>query len=120
MVDDDDDLDAVPLFADGRPLFWRLDGETVKPASAREFAEGTAVEQRRIGYDRVGATTVSTVFLAVDHGIGRTREPVLFETMLFGGPWMGMTWRYQRLDEAVNGHYRIVESLRRGDPPQAR
>lgn len=48
---------------------------------------------RRSGTDLPGAVRVSTVFLGLDH-FGRVGEPVLWETMIFGGAHDGYQARY--------------------------
>ena len=59
--------------------------------------------------DRVVAKTekdgvsVSTVFLGIDHSF-EEGEPVLFETMIFGGDRDEDMWRYSTWDEAEKGH----------------
>lgn len=45
---------------------------------------------------------VSTVFLGIDHGWGGV--PLLFETMVFGGPRNDFQMRYGTWDQAVAGH----------------
>ena len=51
---------------------------------------------------------VSTVFLGIDHNVSMdTSEPVLFETMVFGGEYNEEQWRYKTWDEAMSGHERI-------------
>lgn len=64
--------------------------------------------------DRVVAQTnvtddirVSTVFLGIDHGNGEG-EPILFETIVFGGEHDGRTERYSTWNEAQKGHNNIV------------
>lgn len=47
--------------------------------------------------------TVSTVFLAFDHG-WEPGKPVLFETMVFGGEDDGYIRRYHTWEEAERGH----------------
>ena len=67
------------------------------------FEQGDDV--RRVGLDENdGGVRVSTVFLGLDHGFGRG-EPVLFETMVFGGSHDGDQKRYATWDEAVAGHH---------------
>lgn len=51
---------------------------------------------------------VSTVFLGIDHNFGTSGTPVLFETMIFGGPHDQYTERYTTWDDAINGHYEAV------------
>ena len=55
---------------------------------------------------------VSTVFLGMDHSFGREGGPVLFETMVFGGPLDGEQDRYRTIDEARAGHAAMVERAR--------
>lgn len=63
---------------------------------------------RHIGHTVVGNAEVSTVFLGIDHGFGRG-EPILFETMIFGGEHNGYQERYCTWKEAEEGHKRAVE-----------
>lgn len=42
-------------------------------------------------------------FLSMDHSFGHGR-PLLYETMIFGGPHHGEQWRYSTRSEAVEGH----------------
>jgi hypothetical protein len=58
---------------------------------------------------------VSTVFLGLDHSFGRG-EPLLFETMIFGGPHDETQDRYATRQAAINGHAHYV-ALARGDEP---
>jgi hypothetical protein len=54
-------------------------------------------------FDNEKGITVSTVFLGIDHGFGGDR-PVLFETMIFGGPYNDHQVRYCTWAEAEHGH----------------
>jgi hypothetical protein len=47
---------------------------------------------------------VSTVFLGIDHGFVDGKPPVLWETMIFGGPHDGWQDRYTSVEEARKGH----------------
>jgi hypothetical protein len=74
-------------------------------------------EERPVGRTSVGGADVSTVFLGIDHGFHRGEtggggEPVLWETMIFGGPEDGYQERYTSLAEALAGHARAVEIAR--------
>lgn len=62
--------------------------------------------------------SVSTVFLTIDHGFGRSRLPVLFETMVFGGSFDDRQWRYCTLEEAQVGHQIVVNAVRSGVEPE--
>jgi hypothetical protein len=65
-------------------------------------------ERRRIALTEKDGIQVSTVFLGLDHNFGFSGEPVLFETMIFGGDHDGYQERYTELDEALKGHERAV------------
>lgn len=43
-------------------------------------------ETRRIAFDEIEGVQVSTVFLGLDHSFSDEGPPVLWETMVFGGP----------------------------------
>lgn len=73
-------------------------------------------EDRRIAYEVVDGATVSTVFLALAHGlIGE--EPVLYETMVFcaeGSNWNEYCERYSTYGDAQEGHRRVVNAIMTG------
>ena len=54
---------------------------------------------------------VSTVFLGIDYGFG-AGEPVLFETMIFGGKHDGFQNRYLTWKEAEKGHKKAMELVK--------
>lgn len=54
---------------------------------------------------------VSTVFLGVDHQFGKG-PPLLFETMIFGGPLHEQCWRYASYDDAAIGHKMAVKKAK--------
>ena len=56
---------------------------------------------------------VSTVFLGVDYDLAGTGVPVLFETMIFGGPDNEYQERCGTWAEAVNMHRRAVSRAKR-------
>lgn len=96
-------------------LFWMLDesGEPRQTENVREW--GTWLERnpdvRRVALDTIGDAEVSTVFLAVDHAF-HGGSPVLWETMVFGGPLDGEQGRYTSRAEAARGHAAMVERVR--------
>jgi hypothetical protein len=65
---------------------------------------------------------VSTVFLGIDHRYGgRAGPPVIFETMIFGGPLGDSQQRYVSWGEALKGHRKWVRRARgRRRPPRWR
>ena len=78
----------------------------------------------RANKDRILARTeiaegvrVSTVFLGLDHNFGGDGPPILWETMIFGGPLDGYQERYATSDDAQLGH---LEAVKRAREAQAR
>lgn len=65
----------------------------------------------RIALDDVGDVRVSTVWLGLDHGWG-TERPVIFETMVFGGPLDEEVVRYSTESEARAGHAAMVQRVK--------
>jgi len=70
---------------------------------------------RQVAHDRVGDVRVSTVFLGLDHGYG-DGPPVLFETMIFGGPHDQYQERYSTWEEALDGHLKALALVRKAQP----
>ena len=66
-------------------------------------------EDRQVADDMVNGVRVSTVFLGLDHNFGREGPPILFETMVFGGPLDGEQWRYETWEQAEAGHKEVME-----------
>jgi hypothetical protein len=73
---------------------------------------------RHIGEDLFSdGARVSTVFLGLDHRSLDDGPPVLFETMIFGGPHNEWQDRYCTYDEAEAGHKRVCDALSEGREP---
>jgi hypothetical protein len=58
-------------------------------------------------------TSISTVFLGIDHNHSGRGPPILWETMIFGGRYDQFQWRYASREEALAGHQRAVELARK-------
>jgi hypothetical protein len=54
--------------------------------------------------DRTGQKVRATVFLGTDHNYSGKGPPILWETMVFGGPLDGETLRYTSHADAFEGH----------------
>ena len=92
--------------------YYKLDdvGEPVICEDILEWAAWfatTSHESRVVAKTEVGDTTVSTVFLGVDHSF-REGDPVLWETMMFGGQYDLACDRYRSKREALIGHEKWV------------
>lgn len=62
--------------------------------------------------DSVGSSRVSTVWLGMDHGFGEFSRPIIFETLVFGGPLDQEMDRYATIYEAEEGHKAMVKRVR--------
>jgi hypothetical protein len=70
-----------------------------------ETARDRVLVQTRIGRRQAGPpVVVSTVFLGVDYRHWGDGPPVLWETMIFGGPFEGYQQRYTAPLDALRGH----------------
>jgi hypothetical protein len=67
----------------GRPMHYRLLGQSTQPASLGDWATSFENEDRRVRKTQIGPFEVSTVFLGLDHDFSGLGPPVLFETMTF-------------------------------------
>jgi hypothetical protein len=90
-----------------------LDGKTPVPAAdLMTWAKWFETANRHVASTEVGNMRVSTVFLGLNHQYG-SGPPLLFETMIFGGPEDAeyqdrcSTW-----EEAEAMHQRAVEHAR--------
>lgn len=66
-----------------------------------------------------GDVRISTTFLGIDHRFGlagEERDPILWETMIFGGPLDGYQERYTSYDAAVAGHAKALTLVTATDP----
>lgn len=94
--------------------WYRLD-EHRNPVRTDLFSGARALDDiatRRVAYTELSEHChVSTVFLGLDHQFGQG-PPLVFETMVFGGPCDGDQDRYSTWAEAEAGHQRIVERVR--------
>ena len=67
-------------------------------------------DKRRVGFDEQDGVSVSTVFLGSDHSY-HDGPPVLWETMVFGGPHNEWCQRYTSHADALAGHKAAVEKF---------
>lgn len=95
-------------------VFWTLgeDGRTPTPAKdPREWANWMPNEEaRRVGLncDHSARAFVSTVFLGIDISLVSDR-PMLFQTVIFGGPHHNYQNVWATWEEAEQGHKEACE-----------
>lgn len=72
----------------GNYILGGADGKTPVPCEDPEEwgKKSEDSDGRRVARDEIGDVVVSTVFLGIDHNWTGKGPPVLFETMVFGGP----------------------------------
>jgi hypothetical protein len=101
-----------------RGIWFDRDGQPIDVAQANELLA-------RENYRRVALTVirddveVSTVWLGLDHNWHDDGPPVIFETMIFGGPLDLECWRYVTEAEAQAGHDEVVALARLDAQAQA-
>jgi hypothetical protein len=94
--------------------FYVLDGKTPKAVdSLEEWAKHGESAHCHVADEMVGAVRVSTVFLGVDHSHGYG-PPLVFETMIFGGPHDQHQTRASTWDDAEKQHAEAVAVARSG------
>jgi hypothetical protein len=99
---------------------YKLEGKVAVPVSAeevilwcmsREDHGSVAVGKDRFTDDE-GEVFISTVFLmGINHQIRPGQEPLLFETMVFGGAMDESQWRYSTWVDAERGHQAVLAAL---------
>jgi hypothetical protein len=86
--------------------------------TGREMETTDGPVGRRLGHTRIDdEVRVSTLFLGEDRAMVPGGVPILFETMIFGGPYDCRQWRYPTRDLALRGHTAVVEALLLGHDP---
>lgn len=91
--------------------FYILEGTTVKQVDQKGWENWWPTSDRMVARDTIGESSVSTVFLGVDHGVGLD-EPLLFETLVFGGPLKDSMTRCSTYEEALVLHKVMCDRVR--------
>lgn len=89
------------------------DGVPVE-VGVREWATafGRDRDNRIVERTKVGDVLVSTVFLGLDHNFTDEGPPILWETLVFGGPLNEEMYRYTSLEDAKAGHAAMVQRVK--------
>jgi hypothetical protein len=99
-------------------LHYVLDAESrVRRAELMEWArwfEANAVNGTRlVGLTEITSQVrVSTVFIGINSRYFGKGPPLVFETLVFGGPMDGEQWKYASWDDAETGHAVAVRKAR--------
>lgn len=97
--------------------YWTLDAEnTPVKADLMTWARWFEDANRLVGYTEITSQVlVSTVFIGINHRFLGNGPPLLFETMIFGGPLDQDQWRYSSWDDAEAGHHAAVSKARKAN-----
>jgi len=95
-----------------RPRYYILLGRTPIAVTVEAWAKWMQIAERHVACDDIGKAGVSTVFLGLDHGMRNNADPLIFETLVFGGPLDGEMRRYSTWAEAERGHQEVVTEVR--------
>jgi hypothetical protein len=93
--------------------FYVLDGhKPIRAKSVIEYANCLASDEKQVAKTLFDKTTVSTAFIGFNHASPWNEcEPIVFETMVFGGDFDRHCLRYSSWEEAEKGHADIVDFL---------
>jgi hypothetical protein len=92
---------------EGMSLYFDRQG---RPITMEQWVAGMGTD-RHVGLTDLGPLgQVSTVWLGLNHGWG-AGPPLIFETMVFGGPLDEYQERYATEEEASTGHDFIVMAI---------
>jgi hypothetical protein len=88
--------------------FWLMDelGNLTQAKDIDDWSQKMEWDHTQIELTGNDDIYVSTVFLGIDHnwGFEDEKRPILFETMVFGGEYDELQFRYCTIDEARAGH----------------
>lgn len=84
------------------------DGKVVPITDINEWGAWFGTHDRVVKQTRVLGVWVSTVFLGLNHNFYDNSEPLIFETMIFGGAEDQYQDRYSTREQAEEGHKRAV------------
>lgn len=87
---------------------WILEGHTPVAVDLMTWAKWFETADRHVAREDRDGVQVSTVFLGINHRWGEG-PPLIFETMIFGGPENEWQERCSTWDEAVAMHERACK-----------
>lgn len=96
------DDDGNPMPAPGNSL-----GETVD-----SWNKWMMKNNLKVKVDTIGGCKISTVFLGLDHNYSMKGPPLLFETMVFGGPRDQLMFRSSSRKYAEADHERAIQEVK--------
>ncbi len=95
-----------------RQLFYKLVGKKPVPdeTNGKWMSNPENTKFRVVGVTETKKSTISTVFLGLNHSF-INEQPIFFETLVLSGPLKGEVIRYQTWNQAEKGHKEMVERV---------
>ena len=91
--------------------YYILEGHKAVKTDLSTWAKWLESAEHHVADEPIGDVRVSTIFLGLDHSFG-FGPPLLFETMVFGGPLDQNQDRYTTWEEAKEGHKKMVSRVK--------
>lgn len=89
---------------------WYFDRQG-RPITVQEWERIWRCSDRHVDLTDLGSLgRISTVYLGLNHAFGEG-PPIIFETMIFGGPMDEYMDRYSTEEEAIAGHAFAVQAV---------
>ena len=96
-----------------RQMFYILvDRKPIVAPSTVVWTKWLEKENRYVANDEIGGIQISTAFLGINYAFSKKDEPLLFETLIKGGPLDGHTWRYSTWEQAEEGHAAAIKRVK--------
>lgn len=93
-------------------MFYILQNREVVPATLKEWVKWFHENHIQVNFSELpGNIRISTTFIGLssDFGCFGSTVPLVFETMIFGGPYHLTRWCYCTYAQAEEGHKKAVE-----------
>jgi len=84
-----------------------------RPMTMEQWCDSFSEKRdKRVAFDKLDGADVSTVWLGLNHQYG-DGPPLIFETMVFGGPLDQECKRYSTEEQALAGHAEMCDRVKR-------
>ena len=108
----------IDLLGDMVGHYYILRGHDVLPVNVKEWALWYEKNNPHVADETIEGVRVSTVFLGLNHQWG-DGPPLIFETMVFGGPLNQEMERCSTWKEAEAMHQRMKDRVKKESRPGA-
>lgn len=91
--------------------YIEINGQPIPEPNILVWARWFETANRIVAQTQVGEATVSTVFLGFDYNFWTQGQPLLYETLIFGGDMDGREKRYATRAQALAGHEAVLRAF---------